>query len=229
MDSQKYSSDKSRAKKRQADVARKLEKAIYEGQLSVCYQPEIDVTSFEIVTLEALCRWHDSDLNEVKPDEFIGIAEAHGLIVPLGEEVLRQVLRDLPSLLKRWPGVRVAVNVSSLELAQKNFAEKTLAKIRLIDPNFCKSLEIEITESIYLLDFEIAQKNLSTLQANSVTVALDDFGTGHSNLLRLFTLPFDKVKLARSFVQELDAPMIQSLLKFIVEISHDFNKTLVIA
>ena len=91
--------DSTRAEARQARVAQRLSRAIAERGLQVAYQPEVDLASQKLVSLEALCRWHDEELDRVTPDEFIAVAEARGLIAALGSEILRMVLADLPALI----------------------------------------------------------------------------------------------------------------------------------
>lgn len=106
-------SDASRADNRQLKIADRLLRAIAQHELKLAYQPEIDLISRKVISLEALCRWQDTELGQVAPDEFIGVAEAKGLIVQIGEYLLQKVLEDLPTLLKRWPTVRVPSTPSS--------------------------------------------------------------------------------------------------------------------
>lgn len=196
--------------------------------MQVHYQPEIHAVTRQLVSFEALCRWHDAELNHVAPDEFIAVAEARGLIVALGAEVLRTVLADLPTLLARWPSARVAINVSGLELAQADFANHFLAIVDRTDAAFTRHLELEITESIFHHDPSTVQLNLKQLKARGITIAIDDFGTGLSSLSRLHTLPFDKIKMDKSFVQGLADPMVRAIIKGMVNLSHEFHKALVV-
>ncbi len=219
--------DPSRAQARQALIAHKLTRAISDHGLQVHYQPEMDVVQKQVVSFEALCRWHDPELNQVAPDEFIAVAEARGQIVALGAEILRMVLADLPHILARWPQARVAINVSGLELAQPDFALQFLATVERSQPAYLNHLELEITESVFHHDVPTLQHNLQTLKARGVTVAMDDFGTGQSSLSRLHTLPFEKIKMDRSFVQALDEPMVQAIVQAMVDLTQRFGRTLV--
>lgn len=220
--------DPLRATARSTLVAHKLSQAIAAHQLQVVYQPEVELASLKLVSFEALCRWHDEALGQVNPDEFIAAAESSGLIAALGLEVLRQVLLDLPSLLARWPKSRVAINVSGLELAQPHFAEQFLDVLDKQGTPVAHHLELEITESIFHLDPEVVRQNLMTLQARGLSVAIDDFGTGQSSLSRLHQLPFDKIKMDKSFVQALSAPTGRAILKAMNDLSGALQRALVV-
>lgn len=219
--------DPSRAQARQTLIAHKLARAISEHGLQVHYQPEMDMGQQQVVSFEALCRWHDPELNQVAPDEFIAVAEARGQIVALGAEILRMVLADLPQILARWPQARVAINVSGLELAQADFAAQFLATVDRVQAAYAHHLELEITESVFHHDVPTLQHNLQVLKSRGITVAMDDFGTGQSSLSRLHTLPFDKIKMDRSFVLALGDPMAQAIVKAMVELTQRFGRTLV--
>lgn len=219
--------DSTRAEARQARVAQRLSRAIAERGLQVAYQPEVELTTQKLVSLEALCRWHDEELDRVTPDEFIAVAEARGLIAALGSEILRMVLADLPALLARWPRLRVAINVSGLELAQPDFAKQFLSTLERHNSAYPQHLELEITESIFHADPLVVRQNMLTLQAHGVTLAIDDFGTGQSSLSRLHTLPFDKIKMDKSFAQGLANDTGRAILKAMVDVSATLNKALV--
>lgn len=220
--------DSTRAETRQMRVAHRLAHALAHHGLQVVYQPEIDLQTRQVVSLEALCRWQDQELGPVAPDEFIAVAEARGLIVPLGEYMLERALADLPAVLQRWPQVRVAVNVSGVELARSDFAVRVAAAIRAADPALARHLEIEVTESVFHHDLPTVRQHLQALREQGLTVAIDDFGTGQSSLARLHTLPFDKIKLDRSFVQALDNPMVQAIVRAMAQLAEAFSRTLVV-
>lgn len=221
-------SDPFRADHRQSKIADRLAMAIDRNELTLVYQPEIDLASSKVVSLEALCRWNDSELGQVAPDEFIGVAEARGLIVQIGGYLLSQVLSDLPALTERWPAIRVAINVSGLELVLPDFAQSVISSIDEVDQRLAKHLEFEVTESVFHHNVPQVRENLLLLQARGITVAIDDFGTGQSSLSRLHTLPFDKIKLDRSFVQALQEPMVQSIVKAMSQLADSFSRSLVV-
>lgn len=218
----------SNAGNRQAMVAQRLARALDHGHLQLVYQPVIDLRSREVTSIEALCRWNDDELGQVPPDEFIAAAETQGLIVALGEYLLQQVLTDLPQILKRWPTVRVAINVSGLELEQPDFAERMSACIQAEDPRLAHHLELEVTESAFHHKVEVVRYHLLALRELGLTVAIDDFGTGQSSLARLHMLPFDKIKLDRSFVQALNDPMAQAIVKAMAQLANTFSRSLVV-
>lgn len=220
--------DQTRAQIRQERVAYRLAHALSQKGLQLAYQPELDLRTRQLVSLEALCRWHDDEMGIVAPDEFIAVAEARGLVVSLGEYMLDRVLEDLPVVLKRWPQARVAVNVSGLELARPDFAMRTGAAIRHVDPALASHLELEVTESVFHHDLPTVRQNLEAMRDLHITVAIDDFGTGQSSLARLHTLPFDKIKLDRSFVQALDNPMVQAIVQAMAQLADNFSRTLVV-
>lgn len=220
--------DPTRAETRQLRVAHRLAHALSHNGLQVVYQPEVDLQTGKLVSLEALCRWHDSELGPVAPDEFIAVAEARGLIIPLGEYMLGRALADLPEVLRRWPHARVAVNVSGVELARPDFAVRTAAAIRNVDPGLAEHLELEVTESVFHHDVSTVRQHLEALRTMHLTVAIDDFGTGQSSLARLHSLPFDKIKLDRSFVQALDNPMVQAIVRAMAQLTDSFARSLVV-
>lgn len=222
------SADTTRADHRQSQVANRLAQAMAQGKLQVVYQPEVSLFSREVTSLEALCRWDDAELGQVAPDEFIAVAEARGLIVALGEYMLRHVLTDLPWVVERWPGAKVAINVSGLELALPDFAQRFSAILASTHLGLARNLELEVTESVFHHNIPLVNANLTALRELGVTVAIDDFGTGQSSLARLHTLPFDKIKLDRSFVKALQAPMVQEIVKLMVQLTNTFSRTLVV-
>jgi diguanylate cyclase (GGDEF)-like protein len=176
-----------------------LREAIKSCQLRVLYQPIVDKSGDKMLGVEALCRWTHPTRGEISPGEFIPLAENSGLIVELGDWVLRKAMMDGLA----WPGLTVAVNVSPLQFRRADFAEmveRTLAETGF-DPT---RLELEITESVLIGNFDTAEASMLRLKALGVRLALDDFGTGYSSLLYLRRFPFDKLKIDRSFVLSIE-------------------------
>jgi len=174
-----------------------LRHAIERGELLLNYQPVVDAHEENIVSFEALLRWHSQEHGFVSPDKFIPLAEDTRLIVPIGEWVLEQACLEAI----HWPAhIRIAVNVSGEQLVEPAFAAtvvRALAKSGLA----AQRLEIEVTESIFLRDADLARKALEEIMALGCSVALDDFGTGYSSLGYLRKLRFSTIKVDRSFVQ----------------------------
>ena len=220
--------DPTRAETRQQRLAHRLSAALAQGGLQVVYQPEVDVQTRQLTSLEALCRWQDPELGTVAPDEFIAVAEARGHIIALGQYMWQQVLTDLPAIVACWPEVRVAVNVSGVELSRPEFAANLSQRMGTSPAELARHLELEVTESVFHHDVPTVRQQLQTLRALGLTVAIDDFGTGQSSLSRLHLLPFDKIKMDRSFVQALDNPMTQAIIEAMVHLTRSFSKNLVV-
>jgi diguanylate cyclase len=176
-----------------------LRAAIESDGLRVAYQPIVNNSGETVVGVEALCRWTHPERGEIPPVEFIPIAEHSGLIIELGELVLRRACLDG----KAWPGITVAVNVSPLQFRRSDFVdvvERILAETEF-DP---ARLELEVTESTLLGNVDTAELAMFRLKALGVRLALDDFGTGYSSLLYLRRFPFDKLKIDSSFVRSIE-------------------------
>lgn len=207
-------------------VAERLARSLRQGGLTLVYQPEVQLQPRRVLSFETLSRWHDDELGLVTPSEFIAVAEDNGLVPAIGRHVLQQVLADLPALQARWPGVRVAVNVSGVELADPAFADQVSRTLTKADQ--ARLLEFEVTESVFHHDLPTVLHNLQALRALGITVAIDDFGTGQSSLARLHQLPFDKIKLDRAFVQALDKPMVQAIVQGVAQLAQQFGLQLVV-
>jgi predicted signal transduction protein with EAL and GGDEF domain len=176
-----------------------LRRAIETDSLNLLYQPLVNASGEVLVGVEALCRWTHPSRGEIEPAEFIPIAEHSGLIIELGDWVLRRACRDA----KAWPGVSIAVNVSPLQFRRADFVssvERILEETRF-DPS---RLELEITESTFIGNVDGAEAAMRRLKSFGVRLALDDFGTGYSSLQYLRRFPFDKLKIDRSFVHSIE-------------------------
>ncbi len=176
-----------------------LRDAVERDQLVLFFQPQIDLTSGEVTGVEALLRWNRPGNGMVMPDSFISLAEETGLILPIGDWVLMEACRQVAE----WPELSVAVNVSPLQFRQGNLTktvEEALHRTGL-EPS---RLELEITESVLLSHTEEAVSTMKRLQGLGVRIAMDDFGTGYSSLSYLRRFPFDKIKIDRSFVADLE-------------------------
>jgi diguanylate cyclase (GGDEF)-like protein len=184
---------------RRKQLEKDLRAAIQNDQLDVAYQPVVNASGEKIVSVEALARWSHPERGFISPVEFIPLAEHSGLIIELGEWVLRRACRDG----KAWPGLSIAVNVSPVQFRQADFVE-TVERI-LAETKFdAKQLELEVTESTLIGNVEIAESAMLRLKALGVRLALDDFGTGYSSLQYLRRFPFDKLKIDRSFVLSIE-------------------------
>jgi diguanylate cyclase (GGDEF)-like protein/PAS domain S-box-containing protein len=182
-----------------------LQLALHRKELFLMYQPQIDLATGKIVGLEALLRWQHPGLGLVPPDRFIRIAETCGLIVPIGEWVLRTAC----SQARKWqedglPSVRVAVNVSAVQFRRQEFSEQVRTVLREtgLAPQY---LELELTESLLLADADVTLSVIQELKAMGLTLAIDDFGTGYSSFSYLKQFRVSRLKIDRSFIRDVAA------------------------
>ena len=183
-------------------LIQQLERALSEDAIEAHLQPRIDLSSGLIVGAEALARWHDDALGTVSPQEFIPLAQRIGALDLLGQNVLGQVAR----LLARWRGtaaepLRVAVNASAEEFVKPEFPQQVLAVLES-EGVPCRNLELELTESALVTDFEMVRANMRILAEAGVRFAVDDFGIGYSSFQYLRQLPVHQLKIDRSFVRD---------------------------
>ena len=191
--------DEQARKRRQVEID--LRNAIKTGQFELYYQPLYSLEKEQLTGFEALLRWIHPEYGLVNPLEFIGIAEETNLIIPIGEWVIREACRQAAL----WPeDLRMAVNISPLQFRSANLSNVIIQSLAAsgISPN---RLELEITESIFIENVENTLKCLHNLRNVGVRIALDDFGTGYSSLSYLRSFPFDKIKIDRSFVTDLQS------------------------
>jgi diguanylate cyclase (GGDEF)-like protein len=180
-------------------VEDELQAAITDSELRLLYQPIVSTEDQKMVGVEALVRWHHPTQGLLSPDSFIALAEERGLILPLGEWVLRKACTDA----LRWPSLRIAINVSPVQFRHKDFVasiERILEETG-IEP---QRLELELTEGVIVTDADLAEKSIMDLRATGIKMALDDFGTGYSSLIYLRRFAFDKIKIDRSFLLSLE-------------------------
>ncbi|MBU4018465.1 EAL domain-containing protein [Rhodoferax sp.] len=201
-----------------------LRQAITLDQLQLLYQPQVDLQSGRICGMEALLRWQHPELGAVSPAQFIPLAEESGLIIGIGEWVLRRACQDI----RRWldHGIKVphvAVNASPLQFRDNNLVEQVQAALAesQIDPTL---IYIEVTESALMDDVPQSEAMLRSLKELGIKLSLDDFGTGYSSLSYLKRFPFDQVKIDQSFVRDVATnPSDTMLVKVIVSMAHGFG------
>lgn len=180
-----------------------LRRALKENQFKLFYQPIYDDLSKQLVGLEALIRWQHPELGLISPGEFIPIAEATGLIVPIGNWVLKEATRQLRTWLDAGARpIRLNVNISLKQFEQNDFTHQVASALKRshIPPEL---LEIELTESVIMKNVDESIKKLNELKAMGVRIAVDDFGTGYSSLSYLHRFPIDTVKIDRSFIMDI--------------------------
>ncbi|RKP51452.1 phosphodiesterase [Cohnella endophytica] len=189
-----------------------LSHAVDRGELALHYQLIYCPISNTTVGAEALLRWNRTDHDVVPPSAFIPVAEATGLIVPIGYWVIRQASQDWHQFRNKYgSSFKVSVNISKIQLIEPDFVDRL---IRILENENVtpQAMELEITESIVIHDVRDVQEKLKQLRAAGFTIALDDFGTGYSSLSMLTLLPIDKLKIDRSFIQNRNESLLSAMM-----------------
>jgi diguanylate cyclase (GGDEF)-like protein len=194
-----YEPSMDEGRRERSALAMELRHAIERNELELYYQPQLDVQSGLVSGYEALLRWHHRKRGIISPVEFIPIAEETGLIIPIGEWVLKTACAEVAGWAKPY---RIAVNIASAQLTQANLP-KIVHETLLATGLHASRLELEITEASIIEDRERTLHVIHQLKALGVTIAMDDYGTGYSSLSTLQVFPFDKVKIDRSFIDGL--------------------------
>ncbi|MFN3700652.1 MAG: putative bifunctional diguanylate cyclase/phosphodiesterase [Alphaproteobacteria bacterium] len=224
-----YSEDFDRAVQQRFQMLRDLRDAMEKEQLDLFYQPQLDLRTGEIIGAEALIRWWKPDNSKeggsyISPGEFIPVAEQSGLIVPIGEWVMRKACHDAKRLeIEYGKPIRIAVNVSAAQFSQSDlvtYTQKVLAETGL-DPHM---LELEVTESVFMDDIQHTIQTLQNLHALGVELAIDDFGTGYSSLSYLRQFPIDRLKIDQSFIRNaLNNTDDAAIARTIIALGHSLN------
>jgi EAL domain-containing protein (putative c-di-GMP-specific phosphodiesterase class I) len=201
-----------------------LRRAIANSELQLHYQPRVEIGNGEVRSVEALLRWQHPTRGRVMPLEFIAIAEDTGLILPIGDWVIREACRQARAWqLEGLPFLRVAVNVSPMQFRQPNFCNvvRTALEANSLDAAY---LEIELTEATLMTNAESSVAMLEQLSKLGVVIAIDDFGTGYSSMSYLQRFPIDKLKIDRSFIRDLlSNPGDVSIVRAIISLAHELQ------
>lgn len=189
--------------RRRLQIDTEIRQALSRNEFSIHYQPQLDLTHGVLYCAEALLRWNNPSLGDVPPEEFISVAEDNGMIVAIGEWVLRSSCTQAALWHRQdFPIKNVAVNVSALQFMKPNFIE--LVRSALQDSGLsAASLELEITESLLASNINHAVDTLNGLKELGVQLSIDDFGTGFSSLSQLKEFPIDRLKIDRSFIHKI--------------------------
>jgi diguanylate cyclase (GGDEF)-like protein len=188
---------------RKFTIEQGLRRAIEQGEFELVFQPEVSLDSLEMVLVESLVRWRLPDGRQAPPAEFLAVTEESGLIIEVGNWVLRKAIETASDWhYGEWPEARVAINVSPRQLLDRRFADYVLDLLREFRiPARC--IELELTESV-LQSGPATIESLRYLRSNDISIALDDFGTGYSSLASLENLPLSRIKLDRSLIASID-------------------------
>jgi diguanylate cyclase (GGDEF)-like protein/PAS domain S-box-containing protein len=194
-----------------------MRQALVSGRFRLLYQPQVSLADGRVTGAEALLRWRDPEMGDVPPGRFIPVAEDSGFIVPIGDWVLSQAVRQAALWHSKGQSIPIAVNVSALQFQQAHFVDR-VASVLAVSGLPPPLLELELTESILVHDADEALHRLHALAKLGVKMSIDDFGTGYSSLAYLKKFPIDKLKIDRSFVSglpsdESDAGIVRAILQ----------------
>ncbi len=201
---------------------RHLRQALERRELFICYQPQVETQSRQIVGMEALLRWQNRELGLIMPNDFIPLAEKTGLIVPIGEWVLQNVCEQAKFWQKKYPGLRVSVNLSARqfhEIHRRGHYHLIKSMESILDDSHLSPelLEVEITETTIMKNYAAAMTTLKEFKNLGIRISCDDFGTGYSSLNYLKRLPIDTIKIDKSFIRDMvsdpvDVSIIRAIL-----------------
>ncbi|MEA5551936.1 EAL domain-containing protein [Anabaena cylindrica UHCC 0172] len=198
--------------------------ALERGEFQLYYQPQINITTGRVVCLEALIRWQHREYGTISPVEFIPIAERSGFIIPLGEWIIATACRELKTLQsEQFNDFNMAVNISACQFKTENFSERIIDIITKIGiaP---ESLELELTESVFIQDVELVKQKLDTLSNQGIKISIDDFGTGYSSFKYLQDFSFHSLKIDRYFITNIDQlKNKQALVKSMIQMGNNLN------
>jgi EAL domain-containing protein (putative c-di-GMP-specific phosphodiesterase class I) len=210
------------------ELEARLRMAERNDELRVYYQPQIDAKSEDIVGMEALIRWEHPELGMISPAFFIPIAEETGLIIPIGEWVLRRACAECARWQKRYRlPLRVGVNLSALQMMQPNLADvvRSACTDSGLDP---RSLDLEVTESISMKSVPNLLETLAALRALGCGISIDDFGTGQSSLDYIKRFPADRIKIDQSFVRNIGTdPDDEAIVRATLTMAHSLGRRVV--
>ncbi len=208
--------------KRRRRIEARLADALQSQLIVPHYQPEVELCSGQVCGFEALARWHDPELGQVPPSEFVPIAEDMGLIDKLTETMLCHIVEDLQSIRKRFVGARVGFNVSANQLSDQRIL-RLLTNCMTPQRNSFEGLVVEVTETELISSMEDAHLQLQTLISLGIDIAIDDFGKGYSSLSRLGHLPIHKLKIDSSFVWSLHDPSYIKIVQAILALARTLH------
>ena len=221
----RYKADLEDKYTRRLSITTELKRALIsqQNELSMVYQPKIDLQTMKVCSMEALIRWNNSVLGFVPPDEFITIAEQAGLIEQVTSWVMKQTISDLAYFREKGYGFTVAMNLSTQDIQNKVLLTK-LVSLLTEEGLSPEALELEITESDLVADASLAIENLNELTARGFHFAIDDFGTGYSSLAYLKNLPVKTIKIDKSFILSLASDENdQQIVRTVLSLANVFN------
>ncbi|MCG8427731.1 MAG: EAL domain-containing protein [Chromatiales bacterium] len=223
-----YTDAMNRSVSRRLAVEEQMHGALDRGEFYLCYQPLVDVKSYSFIGVETLLRWTNPSLGKISPAEFIPIAEQTGLIIPIGQFVLREALR----MLAKWQKQALSSLVMAINLSPRQFRDPSLISLieSALEENQISgdSLELEITEGVLMSGHAYIERALYRLNTLGVSIVMDDFGTGYSSLSYLRSYPFDALKIDRSFIDDITIDKAdRELVNAAIVMAHSLGLTVV--
>nr|WP_251047567.1 EAL domain-containing protein [Planococcus sp. ISL-110] len=209
-------------------IERELKSALTKQEMVLHYQPIIDLRSGQLSAMEALIRWNHPEMGLVPPDCFIPVSEETGQIVPIGRWVLHTACTQNQAWQDEgYPPIKICVNISTIQLQQPNFVQTVKAILEETGLS-AKWLELEVTESILLVDTDLLKCSLQSLKELGISMSIDDFGTGYTSLSYLRQFSFDRVKIDRSFIEDISRDLNgKAITATIISLAHRLNMTVV--
>jgi len=219
-----YSHEMNQAARERLELENSLRRALRQQEFSLWYQPQVNLADGRVTGLEALLRWHHPELGIVPPGLFIPTCEEIGLILPLGEWVLRSACRQAKAWVEAgYPPICIAVNLSVMQFRQNDLVQRVRAILEetAVDP---ACLELELTESMIMEDAEGTVRTLRQLKDIGLRLAIDDFGTGYSSLSYLSSFPIDRIKIAQRFMADVTGdPRNAAIVETIIAIARSLG------
>lgn len=218
-----YIAELNRIVQRRASIERDLRLALQRDEFSLHFQPQLSISSGQVIGVEALLRWNQQERGAISPVEFIPVAESTGLILDIGQWVLLQACRQIQAWQEAGlPPIRVAVNISPVQFRHRHLLNTILDALRTtgVDPQL---LEIELTESLIMRDATTTIDTLRRLRDIGVEVSVDDFGTGYSSLSYLTRFPINKIKLDQSFVKDIHKSDGAAIARTVITLGHTLD------
>jgi len=204
------------------EIQRLMHSALEQDNFQLYYQPKVDIKKGKIVACEALIRLIDPKTSQIiPPDKFISIAEESNFIIPLGEWIFKEAVRQIEAWEETdFKDIKISINVSGVQFKDKTFLAKVQNILRKVDKS---KLDIELTESVLMSDFDDKLQIIHNFKKMGLSLSLDDFGTGYSSLSYLKDIPFDTIKIDKSFIDEIHNQKNRSFINMIVKIAKELN------
>ena len=202
-------------------ISKLMREGFEKGAFELYYQPKVEIETNSIVGCEALIRLHDNDGTIIPPDRFIPVAESNGFIIPLGEWIIKEAVRQIRQWEESELGcIKVSINISGVQFHDTKLTQVLEDNLAHIDPT---KLDIELTESVLINHSKEKMKLIDHIKKFGVSFSMDDFGTGYSSLSYLKKIPFDTIKIDKSFIDDLAQPKEREFVRLMIDIAKNLD------